>query len=378
MSLKLRCTVDCKLFTLLLIAVIAGSASAQTVVVSDFGAGGAIPDGPPGFDGEGGQWNATPGWPALVSATTLPSRIDRVTSVELLGFSHAFRGDVHVYLENPAGERFNLIVRPGYHGGMNWGDNGNYVGDTYTIVPFGGASLVQGAADIPGGSYNQHVGVDAGVWTSTVFPISNAPMQTISGSAGTWKLHVRDWAVSHVGSLGLWRLIGEDLTGSATSFCYGDGSGVTCPCGAEQNGGLRRGCKNSKPGSIGCLLTAVHSTLGTPNPSCSVTKNELGLRAAGMLPGSYTIFLQGTATVNDGLGDDLAGFDGLACVGGTLVRLGRINTLGGTSTIGGVAGVAGLIGAETKHYQAVYRNAVSFCTPSTLNTSNGLTVYWTP
>ncbi len=367
-----------KLLALLLTAVMAQSASAQTVVVSDFGPGGAIPDGPPGFDGEGGQWNATPGWSALISPITVPSDIDRVTSVELLGFSHAWRGDVHVYLENPAGERFNLIVRPGYHGGFHWGDNGNYVGETYTIVPYGGANLVQGAADIPGGTYNQHVGVGAGVWASATFPISNAPLHAISGTAGTWKLHVRDWAVSHVGSLALWRLIGEDLTGSATPFCFGDGSGLTCPCGPLQNGGLRRGCKNSKPGSIGCSLTAVHSTLGTPDPSCSVTDNELGLKATGMLPGSYTIFMQGTGTVNDGLGDDLGGLDGLQCLGGSLVRLGRISTLGGTSTIAGVAGLAGLVGAQTQHYQAVYRNAANFCTPSTLNTSNGLSIYWTP
>src|SRR6185503_4178130 len=91
-------------------------------------------------------------------------------------------------------------------------------------------------------------------------------------------------------------------------FCFGDGTGAPCPCGPEQNGGLRRGCKNSKPGSIGCLLTAVHSTLGTPNPSLSVTANELGLKAGGMLPGSYAIFLQGTAMMNDGLGDPWAGF----------------------------------------------------------------------
>jgi hypothetical protein len=83
--------------------------------------------------------------------------------------------------------------------------------------------------------------------------------------------------------------------------------------------------------------------------------------------------------VNGGLGETLVpDLDGLQCVGGTLVRLGRITTMGGTNILAGVAGVAGLAGAQTKHYQVVYRNSINFCTPATLNTSNGLTVHWTP
>lgn len=162
------------------------------------------------------------------------------------------------------------------------------------------------------------------------------------------------------------------------SFCYGDGSGTPCPCANESSPGSKRGCKNSKPGNNGCLLEAVDN-LGNPNPSVSVTTNELGLKSSGMMQGSYCIFFQGTAQVNGGLGQVAPGFDGLECVGGTLMRLGRITTMGGSNTLAGVAGVAGLSAtSQTLYYQTAYRNAVSFCTPATLNTSNALAVHWQP
>jgi hypothetical protein len=31
-----------------------------------------------------------------------------------------------------------------------------------------------------------------------------------------------------------------------------------------------------------------------------------------------------------------------------------------------------------RHYQVWYRNAAAFCTPSTFNLSNGLTIHWLP
>ncbi len=159
-------------------------------------------------------------------------------------------------------------------------------------------------------------------------------------------------------------------------FCFGDGCGIQCPC--SNTGAAGRGCKNSRPGNIGCLLTAVNSS-GLPGPSVSVTANELGLKSEGMLAGSYTIFFQGTTSINNGLGSLSPGFDGLECVGGTVIRLGRIATMGGTNTLAGVAGVADLAAAsQTLHYQAAYRNAVAFCTPATLNTSNGVQISWAP
>lgn len=167
-----------------------------------------------------------------------------------------------------------------------------------------------------------------------------------------------------------------------TPFCYGDGTGTPCPCTNlptyDQSGAPGHGCKNSKPASTGCLLEAVNS-IGGPNPSVSVTANDLGLKSTGMMAGSYCIFLQGSAVANGGLGVVTPAYDGILCIDGDLVRLGRITTMGGSNTLAGIAGVAGLSAVpQTLYYQTAYRNAVNFCTPATLNTSNALAIGWTP
>ncbi len=348
------------------------NAAAFSEVISTVGPGGSIPDGPV----INGDWNSTPFWPELVSPVTVPAELNRVNTVVIQGLVHNWRGDLHVYLENPAGQRFNVIVRPGYDNTSEGaGDSGGFLAGTYTFVESGGASVQQGKSFISGGTYDQYLNSGGGLWTSASYPIANDVFGEISGSAGTWKLHLRDWFDGAPGAITGWWLTGE--TGALIPFCFGDGTGEPCPCTA-QIGGPGRGCKNSKPGSTGGLLTAVHSTFGTPSPSVTIASSELGLKAEGMLPGSYAIFLQGTETVNGGFGSWSPDYDGLVCVAGTLVRLGRVTTLGGANTLGGIASLAGLSGAQTKHYQAVYRNAVNFCTPATLNTSNGLTVIWSP
>ncbi len=160
------------------------------------------------------------------------------------------------------------------------------------------------------------------------------------------------------------------------AFCFGDGTGAACPCANTGNAG--RGCKSSAAGSIGCLLSAVDSS-GNPNPSTSVSANDLGLKSEGMNVGSYCVFFQGTGNVAGGAGGVSPDFDGLDCVGGTIVRLGCIPTLSGTNTLASVATLAGLSAtAQTLVYQAAYRNAVPFCTPATLNTSHALQVSWGP
>jgi hypothetical protein len=172
--------------------------------------------------------------------------------------------------------------------------------------------------------------------------------------------------------------IPDECERGITPFCFGDGTGTACPCDPGQAGDPGHGCKNSKPSSVGALLEAVNA-IGGPNPSLSVTSNDLGLKSTGMLAGSYCIFFQGTAVSNGGLGVVTPAYDGILCVEGTLVRLGRVTTMGGTNTLAGVAGVAGLsASAQTLYYQTAYRNAVNFCTPATLNTSNALQIHWQP
>jgi hypothetical protein len=247
--------------------------------------------------------------------------------------------------------------------------NGNYDVYTYSWAPDSATFLAN--VTVPG-STSANPQLVGGNWPGAHALGITYAKHTVAVTTGTLSITVA--TVSGFASVNGFQL---DLSAgpAISSFCLGDGTGTPCPCG--NSGSPGRGCKNSKLSApFGALLTAVNS-LGGPNPSVSVTANDLGLKCENMMAGSYTIFFQGTTSL--GNGNISPFYDGLECVGGTVLRLGRITTMGGTNTLNGVAGVAGLAAAaQTRHYQAAYRNAVAFCTPATLNTSNALTVNWTP
>jgi hypothetical protein len=159
-----------------------------------------------------------------------------------------------------------------------------------------------------------------------------------------------------------------------TAFCFGDGSGNACPCDPGQAGMPGQGCANST-GQGGRIEAS-----GTP----SVAADTITLHLS-HLPGATTaIIFQGTLQQNGGQGSQLN--DGLLCVNGTVIRLGTKTQTAGASDWGyGVAGdvpisVRGQLPAPggTRHYQGWYRNAASFCTPSTSNYTNGWSIVWTP
>jgi hypothetical protein len=99
------------------------------------------------------------------------------------------------------------------------------------------------------------------------------------------------------------------------------------------------------------------------------------------MPNSSALYFQGTARTNGGAGAIFG--DGLRCAGGAVVRLGTKINAGGTSSYPSGADVhIGIKGANSaggvRDYQVWYRNAASYCTPSTFNLSNGLETTWTP
>ena len=344
--------------------VLAVPAAANSFSVS--GGGGGIIDGV-------GTWNAVLPPPSASSSVNVPRTVTSITSVTITGLQHTWVGDVHFILRNPAGQRTNVFARPGLTSSTSFGNSFDFLGGTYTFVSAGFPMLPTAANPAPGTYIQNHGGSGTGVWNNNAVS-STQLLSAVTGGAGLWTLEAYDWAGGDVGSFSGWTLSGEDTSSSVSAFCLGDGTGTPCPC---TNGDPGRGCKNSKPGlPFGALLTAVNA-IGGPNPSVSVTANDLGLKAENMMAGSYTIFFQGTVSL--GNGNPSPFYDGLECVSGTVVRLGRITTMGGTNTLAGVAGVAGLAAvAQTLHYQAAYRNSVAFCTPATLNTSNALTVNWAP
>ena len=72
--------------------------------------------------------------------------------------------------------------------------------------------------------------------------------------------------------------------------------------------------------------------------------------------------------------------DGMLCFLGTIVRLGVLFNQGGASsypTSGPPISVqAGILAPSIRRYQAWYRDAVPFCTPSTFNLTNTISVQW--
>ncbi len=365
-----------KALSFVAITALAGTASAGSVVVSTLGPGGAIPNDAGTSGGDGiwfdPAWNSFPTWGVLVTSVDVPYAVDQVTSIVIGNLQHDVRGDLHIYLENPAGNRFNIVVRPGSTGNelpTPFGDQGDFVVGNYTIVESGGGNLAQGDANLNGGTYNQYLNSGPGAYANPALPIFNLPLSQISGTAGTWKLYVRDWGgVLGQGAIASWRLIGEN--NGATGFCFGDGTQATaCPCGNEGEPG--HGCANTFYPSGGHLA-------GFGFPLISFDNMVLDARD---MTGNVAVFFQGSLAQ-----PALAIDDGLGCVGGNIIRLGTKAIESGVSMYPGpgddpisVKGQLSPFSFTTRYYQAMYRNAnPAFCTPATTNRTNGVIINWIP
>ncbi|MBL8861254.1 MAG: hypothetical protein JNK02_04500 [Planctomycetes bacterium] len=154
--------------------------------------------------------------------------------------------------------------------------------------------------------------------------------------------------------------------GGSIAVCFGDGTGAACPCGNNAPAG--QGCLNSL-GTGGTLAAS-----GSP----SVSADTLVLTGAGM-PDSSVLYFQGTSVAGGGAGTAFG--DGLRCAAGTVIRLGtKTNALGTSAYPTGGDQSVSVRGAcspgDVRVYQAWYRNAASFCTPSTFNLTNAWQLVW--
>lgn len=164
-------------------------------------------------------------------------------------------------------------------------------------------------------------------------------------------------------------LYDRPIGGSYSSFCFGDGSGLACPCG--NNGGFQSGCANSANAN-GATLFASGDAQSTGGDTMSFTVSGVPSTV------SCTLF-QGTA--NSG---GVVFGDGVRCVSGSQIRIRTKFASGGSATWPSGAepkvSVTGLVPSAggQRYYQVSYRNAANFCTPATFNISNGMQVLWLP
>lgn len=161
--------------------------------------------------------------------------------------------------------------------------------------------------------------------------------------------------------------IGPQLPG--TNSCFGNGSGTPCPCG--NNGNFPQGCPNAV-NSRGALLEAFGKA--------SLADDRVVLRGL-FMPDQAVVYFQGTQEVSLGTGAVFG--DGLVCVAGAIVRLATLTNANAWSSYpngGGelVSGKGQVTAPGTRVYQAWYRDTASFCTSDTFNTSNSVSITWSP
>jgi hypothetical protein len=198
------------------------------------------------------------------------------------------------------------------------------------------------------------------------------------GSLNTTTLtgnNVGPFRMDQIGFTSDWLLQPDTTTttlsgGPGTNVCFGDGSGIACPCG--NTGAAGAGCANSV--ASGALLTAT----GT----ASVTSDSLGL-SANNTRNDNGLFFQGNNTIGGGNGQVFG--DGLRCCGGGVVRIQVVNppgvanpathTMTETATTNGPPGT--ILPGQKKCYQLWYRDpgAGSPC-GQFFNLSNAVSVTW--
>jgi len=154
------------------------------------------------------------------------------------------------------------------------------------------------------------------------------------------------------------------------AYCFGDGTGLACPCANNSPGGNGEGCLHSL-GTGGKLVAT---------GSASLSADTVVLTGTTM-PNSSALYFQGTNQAGSPAGNGTSFGDGKRCAGGTVIRLGTKTNVAGTSSypVGGdlPVSVRGSVTTPgTRTYQCWFRNAATFCTASTFNLTNGWEIVW--
>jgi len=189
----------------------------------------------------------------------------------------------------------------------------------------------------------------------------------VCGQTYTIQLGNFSTAASLYGTFTVTESAGTKCGPPATPVCFGDGTGLACPCG--NIGAPGNGCASSVNANGGNLSSSGAASIGA---------DTLTLLGSSM-PSSSALYFQGSAVLGSGNGVNFG--DGLRCAGGTVIRLGTKTNVAGVSqypVLGDQSiSVRGSNSAGAfRIYQVWYRNAAAFCTASTFNLTNAVSVTW--
>lgn len=335
-----------------LVFIVVGLAALSSTASAQFGASGPASSVPSSGSGGGGSWPTTlPGFPASSTAIVAVA-VTRIDSIVIDGYSHTWIGDTMATLEDPSGVEHLIYVRPGSING-SLGNSGDFTGGQYTFVESGG-SLLPPSGDALPGTYNQASGT---AWNSGTAGVFITPLSMITGPAGNWTLKIYDWAAGDMGFFSGFTLFGNggSSMNQGVAYCFGDGTGAVCPCGAFGATGA------------GCLTTSGSGATLVGTGNADISNDSFVLAVTGGPANKPGIFFHGDIQVFFPIGD------GILCSNAT--KRYDLNPLdaSGAATQTGFGAFAS--SAVTLNYQYWFRDPANACGGG-FNLSNGWVVTW--
>ncbi len=172
-------------------------------------------------------------------------------------------------------------------------------------------------------------------------------------------------------SAGFWHSMGLRGVNPGNSICYGDGTGIPCPCLVNGNPG--EGCGNSTAIGGARLLGAGNAYF---------TDDTFHLKVSGIPGARPGLCVKGSVLLNGGLGNPVG--DGIFCSPAQIRSQVILSDGNGNLIMDSWRGQdfgaypnAANVGGST-YYQWWYRDQTGSCTGSGFNFSNGWVVNWLP
>ena len=187
----------------------------------------------------------------------------------------------------------------------------------------------------------------------------------LSGDRALIGAFLSDLVASDAGAVYVYDLAAD----AGSAYCFGDGAGAACPCGA--NGAADAGCANTF--GVGASLTATGGAFAS--------QDTFQLAVSGAPPDKVGLLLRGKNPVAGGAG--LPAGDGLLCVTGQTARsqVQMTSAAGETSFTdwnGQPIGAASYGAGVRANYQFWYRDPAATCSGQGFNFSSAWSVVWLP